>query len=246
MKKAKSLKKCRECGESKPTERFVDASGVFNPRGWYCSDCYLIRVEKWKQAAIEERQSKLRKLKIIYGEWWQHYCLPREFASDIYNERDFCPYCGDKLPPEYLGEDPTKKPFRDRAHLDHMDPLNMGGEDSIRNVVYVCDKCNYRKGRQAFLNWLQTLKPKYRAISREIYENKHGHPPEAFKPGDPNERCDGVAGELCLSEEDLREMYPVPSVNGPPTNLSITITVSLSLDDDGNIKVNTNITEKNS
>jgi hypothetical protein len=217
-------------------------SGDLNPRGGYCSDCHLIRVEEWKQAVIEERDSKFRKLKIIYGEWWRHYCLPREFAGDIYDERDFCPYCGDKLPPQYIDADSSTNPFRGRAQLDHMDPLNIGGEDSIRNVVYVCDKCNYKKGKRAFLNWLQVLKPKYRTISQEIYETKHGHSPEAFEPGVPNGRCDGVAYELCMTEEDLREQFPTPQANGPPTNHSITITASLSIDDDGNIKVDTKIT----
>ncbi|BCS94544.1 hypothetical protein DSLASN_01760 [Desulfoluna limicola] len=242
MAKSNPLKKCRRCGEHKPKNIFVDISGNLNPRGAYCSDCHLIRVEEWKQAAIEERESKLRKLRIIYGEWWRHYCLPKEFADEIYNERDFCPYCGDKLPPQYIGADASTSLFRGRAHLDHMDPLNKGGEDSIRNVVYVCDNCNYKKGKRTFIDWLQTLKPKYRAISREIYETKHGHPPESFEQGEPNGRCDGSSFELCMDEEDLRELYPTPIVNGPPVNKSITITASFSIDDNGNIKVDTKVT----
>ncbi len=190
-----------------------------------------------------EKESKLRKLKIIYGEWWQHYCLPQEFAYDIYVERDFCPYCGSKLPPQYVGADSSTLPFRGRAQLDHMDPLHLGGEDSIRNVVYVCDTCNYKKGRSSFLDWLKVLKPKYRELGREIYEVKHGHPPESFEPGEPNERCDGLSAELCMDEEDLRNLYPKPIVDGPPKDHCITITLSVSVDDVGNLKFDTETTD---
>mgnify|MGYP001616935991 CR=1 FL=1 len=215
---------------------FVDVSGVPNPKGGYCIDCHTIRVKEWEQEAREEKESKLRKLKIIYGEWWKHYCLPQEFSDDLYAERESCPYCGAKLPPQYLGDHPTLGSFRGRAHLDHMDPLQLGGEDSIRNVVYACDDCNYKKGKCSFIDWLKILSPEQREISRAIYEEKHGHPPESFLPGEPNERCDGISAELCLDEEELKEMYPEPIVDGPPNNKSIVL--SLEFDDEGNIVIN--------
>lgn len=239
MKNTNPLRKCRRCGERKPKDVFVDRSGDLNPKGGYCGDCHIVRVKEWKLAAKEGKESKLRKLKIIYGKWWRHYCLPQEFADDMYDERDFCPYCGNKLPPQYVGADPSIAPFRGRAQLDHMDPLHIGGEDSIRNVVYVCDKCNYRKGKRSFLDWLGVLEPKCQALCRDIYEAKHGHPPESFVPGEPSERCDGIAAELCMGEEDLREMYPNPIVDGPPTNHSMTITLSVSIDGDSNIACDT-------
>ena len=222
--------------------QFVDTYGVTNHRGWYCADCHAIRVEEWKKRAKAEKEAKLRKLKIIYGEWWRHYCLPREFADDIYNEREFCLYCGTKLPPMYLGADSELGTFRGRAHLDHMDPLEIGGEDSIRNVVYVCDDCNYKKGKRPFVEWLALLDPKYQKLSREVYAEKHGCPPEDFEPGEPTLRCDGVYGELDLSEEGLREIYPKPIVDGPPQAFRITIGVSIEKGEDGKLIIKPKIT----
>jgi len=241
MSNISKTKKCRRCGEIKLKDLFVDVSGIKNPRGGYCLECHLIRDKELKEKAKEENKSKLRKLKIIYGKWWRHYCLPLEFSDDLYSERDYCPYCGNQLPPHYLGNHPELGTFRGRAHLDHMDPLELGGEDSIRNVVYVCDKCNYKKGKQPFTKWIKKLNPKYSEISRKIYESKHGHAPENFVSGDPNERCDGIAGELCIDEDELRKMYPAPMVSGPPENTSFSITMSVSINVEAN---NVNGTEK--
>jgi len=232
----KSLRKCRRCGVLKPKDRFVDVSGQSNPRGGFCVDCHFVRLAEWQANAKAEKESKLRKLKIIYGDWWRHYCLPREFAGDIYEERDFCLYCGNKLPPMYLGANSDHGPFRGRAHLDHMDPLELGGEDSIRNVVYVCDNCNYKKGARSFVQWLALLNRKYQKLSREVYAEKHGHQPEEFKPGEPTPRCDGVYYELDLSEERLREIYPKPIVNGPPETYELRISVSIEKDENGKFR----------
>lgn len=238
-----AIRKCRRCGELKPKSQFVDVYGESNPKGWFCANCHLVRVAQWQEKAKAEKESKLRKLNIIYGEWWRHYCLPREFAEDIYDERDFCLYCGNKLPPMYLGTDPELGTFRGRAHLDHMDPLELGGEDSIRNVVYICDNCNYRKGRRSFLDWIALLIPKYKKLSREVYEEKHGHPPEEFESGEPTPRCDGVYYELGLSEERLREIYPEPIVNGPPKSCVLTFSVSIEKDENGKLIIKSKITK---
>ena len=235
------LKKCRRCGVLKSKDSFVDILGTPNPKGAYCADCHLIRLTEWEEKAKEEKESKIRKLKIIYGEWWRNYCLPHDFDRDIYYERDYCPYCGHKLPPYDLRDNPVPGSFHGHAHLDHMDPLQLGGEDSIRNVVYVCDDCNYKKGNRSFLEWMKKLTPNQREISREIYEAKHGHPPESFVPGLPNERSDGVSAELYFDEEELRNMYPKPIVDGPPKSGPASIRLVLDIDDEGNFVIKTEV-----
>ena len=143
--------------------------------------------------------------------------MPEDFADEIYSERNFCPYCGDALPPVYIGNHEAQGPFRGRAHLDHMDPLYYGGEDSIRNVIYVCDECNYQKGRHLFLDWLSLINPEQRKISRKIYTIKHGSQPEQFTPGPQIKRCAGISHVICLDEEELIDIYPSPIVSGPPS-----------------------------
>lgn len=222
-------KKCRRCQLAKSVGDFVDANGVANERGVYCHDCYWLREEEFKKDIALEQEAVKRKLQIVYGAWWPHYCLPTTFAAELFEERDFCPYCLSKLPPHYIPAKEAPNTIAGRAHLDHMDPLDLGGEDSIRNVVYVCDGCNGRKGRRGFLEWLGTLSPEAARVSREIYQAKHSHPPEEFVPGQPTERCDGVEALVCLDEDDLREMFPQPMVNGPPSNQPETITVSVKI-----------------
>jgi 5-methylcytosine-specific restriction endonuclease McrA len=184
--------------------------------------------KKHKQAREEYKDSIIRKLKIIYGEWWKYYCSPQEIRDVLYDERECCPYCGDKLPSQYVRDNPEFDLEISAAHIDHMDPLTAGGEDSIRNAVYVCMNCNLLKGKRLFVDWLQMLNPKQREISRKIYEEKHGCPPESFIPGEPNSRSTGVSYELCFSEEELKKQYPKPKVDGPPVKAAVSIVLSSS------------------
>jgi len=204
------MKKCRQCKQIKSIVEFVDTSGTENPRGHYCKTCHQLRLEdEWLEAlALEE--SKTSKLEIVYGDNWQDYALPGDFQCSLYDERDICPYCGDDLPPMYLGKSETQQPFRGRAHLDHMDPLAYGGEDSICNVIYVCDACNIKKGDTLFVDWLEKLEPCWREISIYFYIEKHTAPPSIFVPSKPTKRETRLNGLLMLSEEKLKVMFPEP------------------------------------
>ncbi len=160
----KKEKTCRRCKQTLPTAVFVDTSGATNPRGHYCSDCHQVRVEEWHQAALKEEELYVRKLKIVYGDHWQHYAGPEDFYTSLKDERDFCPYCGttySDVIPEKFNQNPV--------HLDHMDPLQRGGEHSIRNTVLCCGPCNIRKGKRPFSKWVSTLQPEFQTLSLEIY-----------------------------------------------------------------------------
>lgn len=208
------VKICRRCKRQLPIEQFVDTSGTRNQRGRYCQSCHLERVKEWRQAALAEENSHIPKLKIVYGKYWRHYAEPEDFYTTLQNERDFCPYCGTKF------DQVTPTKFNDApCHLDHMDPLHIGGEHSIRNVVFCCGPCNIKKGRLSFQKWLEKLKPKFQKIARDIYIKKHDHPPEKFQEG-----CNMGRGShelefaTCFTEEELRKKYPKPIVDAPPSN----------------------------
>jgi hypothetical protein len=163
-------------------------------------------------ALLEAEHGKARKLEIIFGVWWRHYAVPYEFRWTLFAERQHCPYCGTLLERPADGSDTA---FGD-THLDHMDALSLGGEDSIRNAVYVCAACNMAKGRRLFMDWLTQLSPEHRALARHIYTDKHGHPPEAFTPSTKSQRLTLPRIELQYSEVVLRRLFPRPIVNGPP------------------------------
>lgn len=163
------------------------------------------------EAHIEAERSKARKLEIIFGVWWRHYAVPYEFRWTLFAERSQCPYCG--APLEAPGD--SKAAFGD-THLDHMDALSLGGEESIRNAVYVCAECNMAKGRRTYCDWLQQLAPSCREMARRVYTDKHGHLPEAFTRKTKSQRLTLSRIELQYSEAVLRRLFPKPIVDGPP------------------------------
>jgi hypothetical protein len=200
-------KVCKGCGEVRAVEKFLDASGTENPRGSLCSDCYLARMKEEQAkffenlpSLVEAEKNKIRRLRILYGRDWRRDTMPNDFYYTLLAERDFCPYCGEQFEPENLMR-------QENIELDHMDPLSMGGEDSIRNVVFVCRKCNQAKKKKPFMSWMNQLKPQFRDISRKIYIEKHRHPPEDFKEGPPIPRDSGIDAELMLDEESFNQIY---------------------------------------
>lgn len=162
-------------------------------------------------------QAKIPKLEVMFGPWWRHYTPASEFQQTLFAERVQCPYCGGPLGPLYVSAADAPTPFRGRAHQDHMDPLAKGGEDSIRNAVYVCDLCNYKKGNRLFVEWLLIMEPCQRASASAIYTEKHGHPPQDFVPNSKTARMDYSLAPLAFDLEVVRKLFPRPIVSGPPT-----------------------------
>lgn len=161
--------------------------------------------------------SKARKLEIIFGPWWRHYALPYEFSATLFTERSECPYCNAPLSNfTYLDQEITAESVA-AAHLDHMDPLSRGGEESIRNAVYVCRNCNLAKGGRLFIDWLASLDPIKQQHVRQVYEEKHDHMPEDFSPGPKQSRLTSRRYELGLDENVLGVLFRKPLVSGPPT-----------------------------
>lgn len=159
-------------------------------------------------------QGKARKLQILFGGWWRHYAVPYEFPATLYVERPDCPYCGGPL--GGLAAITCVAPDVPSAHLDHMDPLSRGGEDSIRNALYVCGDCNLAKGRRRFADWLSKLEADRQSRVRALYEEKHGHAVETFEPGPAQARLMLPRLELALDEAVLARLFPKPIVTRPP------------------------------
>lgn len=163
---------------------------------------------------LSTEAEKAQKLSIIFGPWWRHYAVPYEFVATLYCERDFCLYCGGQLGSISLlgaGVD-----ISHLAHLDHMDPLFRGGEESIRNAVYCCEKCNISKGRRLFTEWMSSLEEPHRSLAANIYEAKHGHPARDFAVGTRQIRLTRPRYELGLDIRVIQKLFPKPIVSGPP------------------------------
>jgi len=105
----------------------------------------------------------------------------RQHAISLMGGRNFCLYCGVKIEKAYDWTAEGNSAYT-YLHLDHMDPISLGGEGSERNTVYCCVSCNLKKGDKLFTKWLGELEPKYRELSRRVYIEKHGKKPEEFEP----------------------------------------------------------------
>ena len=149
-------KKCPRCGQIKSVNKFADFNGNLNPRGKYCKAC---------------------KTKQFREEWKQNVDL-------IFDGHGCCIYCG-KSAREIIGGPKGSKDYIDNEgavtyHREHMDPMSKGGDyvDDEHNTINVCASCNIKKKDKPFYEWLDYLEPKYRKISRKVYIEKHGYPPE--------------------------------------------------------------------
>lgn len=175
------------------------------------------------RARLAEEALKVRKYKILFGQWWEHYAVPYELRWTLFAERSECPYCAGPLE-QPLELDTVEPVATQRGHIDHMDPLSRGGEESIRNAVYACATCNLAKGGRLFVDWLKTLPASNQALATTIYTTKHGSPPEAFRPGPKMPRLLLPRTELVYDESVLQRLFPKPIVQGPPRRAAADIT----------------------
>lgn len=204
----KKEKRCYYCDQVLPLNQFVSVvTGYDNPRGRACYECY-----EWREELFEKRSDEMdspneekyvRQLIATYGDAWQAHALPHFLWSKLREERDFCPYCGESLNKlEAFSSWNSEGKFIQFLHLDHMEPLQLGGEDSFRNAVIVCHDCNLKKGKALFKEWLPKLEPKFREIARAIYLSKMGCSPEDFEPGQPTERVSKAGSVLFFDDEE--------------------------------------------
>lgn len=204
---------CRDCKKEFPSAQATRSDGALSPRGVFCSVCGPERARLEIQLIHQRKANVLRNLWAAYGAWWKHYTPPLGWKELLRSEGDNCPYCGVVLTDWQVVLSVST------AVVDHMDPLSLGGEDSLRNAVCCCARCNSLKKNKSFTKWLTELSSECRSLSREIYEFKHKHPPEAFVQGAQELRMGHIPMFLELDElqfnKDLRGRLPL--VNEPPS-----------------------------
>lgn len=188
----KDEKLCKGCNQIKKKSEFITAYGQSSPKAKYCEECFKRRKEEDWIETMDREAKYLEWCKKEFGETYLEYVIPSNMRYTLFFERDLCPYCGNRLHPE---EDRTLliENIETRVTLDHMDPLCLGGADTLRNTIYICASCNQRKGKKPFKEWLKTLKPEYRDSARNLYIEKHGYQPEDFIAGPPTARVSNTS-----------------------------------------------------
>lgn len=57
---------------------------------------------------------------------------------------------------------------------DHLNPLVLSGEHSMRNIAIVCPGCNDRKHALSYAQWIERVDPRQRARVIALYEARYG------------------------------------------------------------------------
>jgi hypothetical protein len=57
---------------------------------------------------------------------------------------------------------------------DHMIPLVLAGEHSLRNIVIVCPPCNGRKARLSYEEWMERVEPEHKQRVMAVYRERYG------------------------------------------------------------------------
>jgi 5-methylcytosine-specific restriction endonuclease McrA len=57
---------------------------------------------------------------------------------------------------------------------DHMIPLALGGEHSLKNIVIVCPSCNQHKHALSYEEWIERVDPKHRDRVIALFECRYG------------------------------------------------------------------------
>ena len=88
--------------------------------------------------------------------------LTVQVVRELKAQASRCAYCDD--PFVLAGEKQT----------DHMVALCHGGEHSRRNVVVVCRRCNGRKARLTYAEWLDRIEPAHRRRVAALFSQRYG------------------------------------------------------------------------
>ncbi len=120
---------CKECGCEFETE-FNGSRG--QARTVFCSNECARRNQKRKGKAVRRARKK--------GLGYECFDPLDVFKRDKWT----CQMCGVKTPKKYRGTCDDRAP-----ELDHIIPLALGGEHSMRNTQCLCRKCNGAKGATA-------------------------------------------------------------------------------------------------
>tara|TARA_B100000963_G_C22607579_1_gene663342 strand:+ start:150 stop:1121 length:972 start_codon:yes stop_codon:yes gene_type:complete len=77
----------------------------------------------------------------------------RSYFSDQFKITRKCPYCGKHL-------------TRSDSHMDHIYPVAKGGQSVLENLVFVCSRCNQKKGKLTLNRFIS----KHRLDQQLIYK----------------------------------------------------------------------------
>lgn len=161
--RAQGLKKCYDCGQVKPLEKFAKAKRSKDGRNPQCKACqaeyYEANRERRRQYYEANRERKLESVR----QWAKENpdkvraknalrrARKRQAATEPFTVEDQVRIWGENPVCVYCQERPAE-------HLDHFVPLALGGEHSLTNATWpACAPCNLSKQDKHPWEWMLEL-----------------------------------------------------------------------------------------
>jgi 5-methylcytosine-specific restriction endonuclease McrA len=107
--------------------------------------------------AIEHQEIRTDRIKAM-----DDGTLTVQVLRELKAQASRCAYCDDPFV------------FAEEKQTDHMVALCHGGEHSRRNVVIVCRRCNGRKARLTYAEWLDRVEPAHRGRTMALFCQRYG------------------------------------------------------------------------
>ena len=120
---------------------------------------FIVSFSEWNESQIESlvatklnareiEKEKIRELKAkVATTNGEKRSQAQKFRRDLHKQLKLlqrCPYCGGTL-------------TEHNAHLDHIYPISKGGLSSLKNLVFVCGRCNINKGDRTLRSFLKAF-----------------------------------------------------------------------------------------
>lgn len=148
------MKRCYRCGEEKPAVEFYKDRSKRDGLSSGCKPCCA-------EARDAARAAKPEHYRKMHAAWHERYYAKNWEYYQLKSWRQFCARRGLENTPEieatavllfadpccYCGESPANG-------IDHIVPLNAGGEHGPGNLTACCKDCNSRKWTRPLLEWL--------------------------------------------------------------------------------------------
>ena len=166
-------KECRVCKEVKPLDQFNRDKKNKDGKSWRCKDCHRAHTKAYREANPDVlkrwRAENPDRVKARRREWTKnHPEKSREYENRRRSKKKttvvddavthsalkerygiLCMYCGEEMEFTVCKEYNPRK-----ATLDHIVPIDSGGDHTFDNAVLCCLECNITKNNKSLLKFL--------------------------------------------------------------------------------------------
>ncbi len=133
------MKRCPDCGETKPHASFPRKPSATSGVADYCSPCNRKQRREYYERHPQRRAMDRERRRARENETKVSDLTLAQWQDMLVHFNGHCAYCN--------------RPFM-KLNQEHVIPLSRGGNHTASNIVPACRSCNSRKGRRTLMEWL--------------------------------------------------------------------------------------------